>query len=78
MPASPLETIKLIQSTTVNHVTSSDTIMLVMMTNAIQLEEKISQIIKQIEVLVRTSSLVYMLAIFIFFYFMFGHINLFK
>ena len=37
-PASPLETLKLIQSTMVNHVASYDTIMLVMMTNAIQLE----------------------------------------
>ena len=38
----------------VNHVTSSNTIIPVMMTNSISLEEQTTQMVKQIEVLTKT------------------------
>ena len=52
-PTSSCETLKAIQPTTIDHVTSSNTIMLVMMTNSIQLKEQIAQMVKQNEVLTK-------------------------
>ena len=53
-PTFSCETLKAIQPTTIDHVTSSNTIMLVMMTNSIQLKEQIAQMVKQNEVLTKT------------------------
>ena len=53
-PTSSCETWKVIQPTTIDHVTSSNTIVLVMITNSIQLEEQIAQMVKQNEVLTKT------------------------
>ena len=53
-PTSSCETWKAIQPTTIDHVTSSNTIMLVMMTNSMQLEEQIAQLVKQNKVLTKT------------------------
>lgn len=50
MPISPCEALRVTQSTTDNHVTYSNIIMLIMMKNPIQLEVQIAQMIKQIEV----------------------------
>ena len=52
-PTSSCETLKAIQPTTIDHVTSN-TIMLVMMTNSIQLEKQNAQMVKQNEVLTKT------------------------
>ena len=54
-PTSSCETLKAIQPTTIDHVTSN-TIMLVMMTNSIQLEEQIAQMVKQNKVLTKTTN----------------------